>query len=312
LVRHLSDDPHRASLGVCFTSVILSFILASTARELTRLLEGYTIWPPSLKLAWTKKQQERRTDLLSKIAESQLLADKVRLREELNQYPRKANLVLPTRLGNALRAGETYGWVQYGLSTVDMWTRLTAVAEDKINNQLVESRAVLNFYIALIWLSLALCFATVVVTVWAGKVLLLLWLVPLLGLIPLWYRRSVATVSWYSQGMQALVDLTRGKLAETLGIQLPGDLKEERKIWKAVSDYAAWGPGWTNSADWIKVINEATVQRGATDESSQVVAAQLTPGQPIPVQLTPGQPAPAQPTSGQPRPSATHSYSARC
>jgi hypothetical protein len=83
--------------------------------------------------------------------------------------------VLPTRLGNALRAGETYGWVQYGLSTVDMWTRLTAVAEDKINNQLVESRAVLNFYIALIWLSLALCFATVVVTVWAGKVLLLLW-----------------------------------------------------------------------------------------------------------------------------------------
>jgi hypothetical protein len=220
--------------------------------------------------------------------------------------------VLPTRLGNALRAGETYGWVQYGLSTVDMWTRLTAVAEDKINNQLVESRAVLNFYIALIWLSLALCFATVVVTVWAGKVLLLLWLVPLLGLIPLWYRRSVATVSWYSQGMQALVDLTRGKLAETLGIQLPGDLKEERKIWKAVSDYAVWGPGWTNSADWIKVINEATVQRGATDESSQVVAAQLTPGQPIPVQLTPGQPAPAQPTSGQPRPSATHSYSARC
>ena len=255
----------RALLFV-FSATTLSFLLASTARELTRLLEGYTLRPVSLKKRWIEKQKSKRKKLLEKITSSPLLEEKLRHRERLNQYPRKSDLVLPTRLGNALRAGESYGWIQYGLSTVDLWTRLTAVAEDKVNNQLSQSKAVLDFFIAMIWLSGALFVATVVVAFWANNLLYLAWLVPLVALIPLWYHRAVAAVSWYAQGMQALVDLTRGRLAADLGLRLPGSLEEERLLWQAVSDYVAWGTGWSETSAWVDLIDKATVPRGARSE----------------------------------------------
>jgi hypothetical protein len=258
-------DVAERALIFAFSAVILSFLLASTARELTRLLEGYALWPPSLKARWIETQRRRRKDLQNKVVASEL-QDQLRYRELLNQYPRKSEDVLPTRLGNALRAGETYGWVQYGLSTVDLWTRLTAVADDKLNEQLRLSRSVLDFFIAMIWLSGALCIATVTVAVWGAALLYLLWLVPLIALMPLWYQRAVAAVSWYAQGMQALVDLTRGRLAEFLGIRLPGNLEGEREIWRAISNYASWGTGWEETPTWIKQIDQATVPRGAKDD----------------------------------------------
>jgi hypothetical protein len=36
-------------------------------------------------------------------------------RERPNAYPGQERYLLPTKLGNALRAGESYAWVQYGL-----------------------------------------------------------------------------------------------------------------------------------------------------------------------------------------------------
>jgi ABC-type multidrug transport system fused ATPase/permease subunit len=257
-----------------FLTIVLSFLLASSAREFTRFLEGYVLWPSRLKNRGVDKQKAKREELFDKIEASSSLPEKLRHRARLNQYPRDPDLILPTRLGNALRAGESYGWIQYGLSVVDLWTRLTAVAEDKINEQLSQSRAVLNFFIAMIWLSAVLSIATVVVSIWGGHPLYLLWLIPLALLVPVWYRRAVAAVSWYAQGMQALADLTRGRLAEALGLSLPGTIEDERKLWTAFNDYASWGPGWSNTSDWVKTIDDATVPRGARDEASKSSAHQ--------------------------------------
>jgi hypothetical protein len=254
------------SLLFAFSVLILSFLLASSARQLTRLLEGYTIRPRWLRDRWTEKQKEKRQELHRKIAGNAQLVEKLRYRDQLNRYPRKAEFVLPTRLGNALRAGETFGWVQYGVSTVDLWTRLTAVADEKLLDQLDQSRAVLNFYVALIWLSVVLAAVTVPVALWSGEMNYILWVVPLVGLLRLWYSAAVSSVTWYAQGMQALADLSRGRLATALGVRLPEKLDDERELWMAISDYAAWGPGWSESANWIKRIDEARVRSEAESE----------------------------------------------
>jgi hypothetical protein len=250
-----------------FASLVVSFLLAATARPLTRVLEGYALWPPALKVRMTARQIEKRKALRKQIGEA-TEADAVRLRQRLNRYPRKSALVLPTRLGNALRAGETYGYVQYGLSTVGLWTRLTAVADENTNNQLNQAKAIFNFFVAMIWLSMALSLVTAAVAVVTDETTPVWWVPFLLALLPLWYGRALESVTWYAQGMHALVDLNRGKLADALGLRLPGTLEEERELWEAVSEYAAWGPGWEGSAAWVKVLDEATVPRGAKPQSS--------------------------------------------
>jgi hypothetical protein len=247
-----------------FATVILSFLLASTSRPLLRLLEGYTVWP-SLQEKWTNAQRKRWNDLSEQISNA-TTQKALSLREQLNQYPRGSEFILPTRLGNALRAGETYGWIQYGLSTVDLWTRLVAVANKPIVDQLSQSRAVLDVFVALIALSVVLIAATLLIVGWSGQWLYLLWVVPLGGLMPLWYERAVASVAWYSQGMHALADLSRGKLAAALGVRLPGSIAEERTLWNALSDYAAWGPEWGESDAWLATIDAALVPRGAQEQ----------------------------------------------
>ena len=250
-----------------FLAVLLSFFLASTARPLTRFLEGYSFWPAKLRQRRTEKHRRRWQDLHAQVTAAPTMEEKLKIRESLNEYPRKGEFLMPTRLGNALRAGETYGWVQYGLSTVDLWSRLTAVGGEQVNVQLAQAEIVLNFFIAMIWITGVLCSVSVLVALWSGHFLYALWLIPLLALVPLFYNRAISAVAWYSQGMMALVDLTRGKLAEALGLRLPGDLSEERKIWRAVSNYAAWGAtGWKDASTWAERISAAMVPRGALGE----------------------------------------------
>jgi hypothetical protein len=254
------DTVGQAALFV-LAMLLVSFLLDSVSLPLARLLEGYTLPKP---LADRLKQRQRRRweALRAEIA----AADKetaLRLRGKLNSYPRSEEYLLPTRLGNALRAGETYGWEQYRISTVDLWTRLVAVAEQRTVDQIQQARVRLDLFLALIWLSLVLSPVTIGVSIWSAQPALLWWLVPLVGLLPVWYGRAVAAVSWYSQGMQAMVDLSRGKLAASLGIRLPGTIAAERRIWEAVSEYASWGRRWSTSPQWIKTIDEALMPTGA-------------------------------------------------
>src|SRR5439155_5266823 len=91
------------ALLFAFVSLLLSFLLASVARPVTRLLEGYTLGPAWLKARWEVSQRKKREELLDEIDRAPTLEHKLFLRERANQYPRREDLVLATRLGNALR-----------------------------------------------------------------------------------------------------------------------------------------------------------------------------------------------------------------
>lgn len=250
-------------LVIGFGALLLAFMLASASSPLTRALEGYYLWPPKLRDWRVSRHVAKRDELLSRIAagdSKNLMLD----RERLNAYPRQRSLVLPTRLGNALRAGESYGWVQYGFSVPDLWTHFTTVADDAINAQLQQSRAIVDFYVAALWLSLALAVSTGIWVVLDASAAGVVWLLVFVLAIPFWYIRAVGSTVWYARSMWALADLYRGELAERLGIRLPGAIEKERELWKAVSEYASWGPGWQNTNDWIAAIDQALTSRGAS------------------------------------------------
>ncbi len=52
------------------------------------------------------------------------------------RYPPEENLILPTRLGNILRASEAYPWMRYHIDAVPLWPRMVHVVDDGFMSKL--------------------------------------------------------------------------------------------------------------------------------------------------------------------------------
>ena len=57
--------------------------------------------------------------------------------------------------------------------------------------------------------------------------------------------------------MRSIADVSRFKLAEQLGLTIPPNIDDEKRIWRAVSDYSAWGPSAKKKDEWIETIRKA-------------------------------------------------------
>jgi hypothetical protein len=100
-----------------------------------RLVEGYWPWPfRGLRFALARRVEERlqpkenRWQELADKAQEQRSAEEqdeyARLDAELSSMPVDPRHLMPTRLGNLLRAAEEYPRVRYGLATSVCWPRL--------------------------------------------------------------------------------------------------------------------------------------------------------------------------------------------
>jgi hypothetical protein len=251
-------------------ALAIALLLMTLATPLTRALEGYYVWPKSFRQWLIGRQRERWENLwgpVDQLDDSNVHELWSRL-ERINRFPRQAELILPTRLGNALRAGETYGWIQYGINLPGLWVHFISVADSRIVDALQQSRAQVDLHIAFVWLSLATSILALVVAVCVRSWLYLMITVVAWILAFLAYRGATAAVTWYAKSMWALVDTSRAALAQALGVRLPGDSAEETKIWKAIGDYATWGPGWGETEGWIARIDQALQERGCQCQPS--------------------------------------------
>lgn len=250
----------RAALLLLF-SLTLALLLSSVATPLYRVLEGYKL--PS-KYAANKRaghiaaRKRLRTEIAAGAGDTAI--NRGMARERLERYPRKAEYVMPTRLGNALKAGESYGKTQYNLDTVLLWTQLVSVASDELKEGLTRTRTTMDFYAGIFWLSPLFAFASVGAALYARDAVYLLGLVALC-LCPLAYSGTVRAATSYASVMRALVDMTRVDLAEKVGLQLPAKLADERELWDAYSELAAWGDSWGGAAGWVSAIDSARGDR---------------------------------------------------
>jgi len=168
-------------------------------------------------------------------------AQRALLREELRRYPVDDDQVLPTRLGNAIRRFEEYGWNHYRLDSQSLWSRLISVVPDPIRKQLDAAQVGVDFFVCLLYGHIALAItATSAIAMEGGDDwTLLVGVVAPLVLVPLWYRLAVATTDQWAVAVQALVDLGRQPLATALGLLMPVTIEEERIMWERVSRFSS-------------------------------------------------------------------------
>lgn len=138
------------------------------------------------------------------------------------------NQLMPTRLGNILRAAEQRPLEKYGLDGIVCWSRLWLLLPDAVKKDLQEARADLNTA-ARVWLW-SLLF--IVWAIWAW------WAAPVGIISALFaYYWALDAASNYGELIEATFDLHRHLLYQSLRWNLPTDPDEERRVGQQLTEY---------------------------------------------------------------------------
>jgi hypothetical protein len=260
------------SLAALAASVVIGLILSALQVPLYRILEGYLFWPQGL-ASKSRARQERAKELLADRQEwlrlrglqakrplkkqenqekyAELAADqkvqrfakrdearttvqRALLAERLRRYPVDKGQIAPTRLGNAIRRHEEYGYQRYVLDSQALWYELTATAPKQLSQQVDAARAGVDFFICLLYgnLLVALIALVSLSANHAHYLALLVTAAVLTAASFLWYRLAVVTTDDWALAVRALVDVGRKPLAISLGLNIPKELSEEREMWR--------------------------------------------------------------------------------
>ncbi|MEU9353537.1 hypothetical protein AB0D65_21710 [Streptomyces griseoloalbus] len=145
--------------------------------------------------------------------------------------------ITPTRLGNAIRRFEEYGYDRYRLDTQVLWNELTSVVPEPTGKFVVTARTNVDFFVALLYGHAAVAVAAFAAlpASRADRPLLVFSGICLVVLIRVWYHAAVAATDEWAAAVRALVNLGRRPLADQLGLSLPQSLEDERRMWQLVT-----------------------------------------------------------------------------
>jgi hypothetical protein len=209
-----------------------------------RPLEGY--WPAWLgkpRDAFIRRQSNRQKDIRRRLRElhtkglkrlsNRELSEYVHLDERQHRMPPRANRVMPTQLGNILRAAEGRPGARYGLDAAVCWPRLWLLLPDAAKEEVTQARAALDRAVQL-WIWGALSMVWTVWTWWALPLGLLVMLVA--------HRQMLRAASIYGDLIEACFDLHRGQLYEALDRSQPANPAEELHCGRALTKQLWRGP----------------------------------------------------------------------
>jgi hypothetical protein len=272
----MASNPEKA-LALLAGAVIGGLVLSALQTPLYRVLEGYRGMPARLR-HWRTQRHIRRKHLLEKRLRVARLsfretkgslrpgeaAELARLRkdpvlskvpettgklspvtisvlaEKYRRYPVDDGQVLPTRLGNAIRRFEEYGYDRYRLDGVTMWNALVGVVPDGVRKRVDSSRVGVDFFVCLLYgqFILALCGVAALITAPGDRAGAIMAIAVPLVLIPVWYRLAVEATDEWAAAFRGLVDIGRRPLADALGLALPATLEQERRMWQLASRFS--------------------------------------------------------------------------
>jgi hypothetical protein len=287
LYRDTLDQTKADSLTLVALVVAVSTVLLTLINiPLYRFLEGY-IGP-------LKSEGERewyRQQLLDSRKKIDDEEDTIRMRERnpkvdkiddnrhyqdwrklYERFPRDERLVLPTRLGNAIRAFESYPVWVYGIDSISAWFRLQAVLPKPVLASVDDSRAKVDLCVN-VWL-----LALIVAAVAAAHCLFaaMSWSeaprfrfsnasIAVIALVTAAaaYELAIMLVSEWGGFVKAAFDLHLPELARQLGYQLP-KASERKAFWNDVnSQFNYWSP--IDSAQWPAAELKAAKPAGGGD-----------------------------------------------
>lgn len=220
---------------------LVAYVLQAFTRPLVRCYEGY--WPWWLR-QWPQQVVEKRWQRWRKERAEAARSDLPRyitLQDRLyHGYPLQAERLLPTHLGNVLRAAEDYPVTAYGMDAVFWWPRLMPLLPEAVQRGIVDALtpllALLNLatLIGLVAVSSSAYLWRNGVGSWQGSAGVL---IGGLVLARLAYLGAVTQAREYGQRLRAAFDLYRFDLLKALHLPLPASPQQERVLWGRL---AAW------------------------------------------------------------------------
>jgi hypothetical protein len=252
----------KSTLGAAIALVIiwlLSILLMTFSRPIIRLLEGYgRLNPFRILLSWQQHEFKAKAEPHLRKLQSLLEARRrgVPESEEFSElsvwraardFPEEMELVLPTRLGNAMRAYERYPDVVYEIEAIALWPRLFMIIPEEARERIRESEGLFHF-------SINMLFTSIVTLITSGGMIAsslhhggLSGLVNTISwpiILVLVFGSFFAWFSWWrlpdaarqrGEEVKSTFDLYRGALADALGLELPATEAEERRMRRLVS-----------------------------------------------------------------------------
>jgi hypothetical protein len=244
LVKEIARRSATEQVALAVGALVLVATSALVVQRLTlpviRALEGY--WPV-LRLVqssfnrWRStrltKAEERWQALFSRIeamtASWEERAEFAALDRRLRRVPSSPTSRMPTRLGDILRAAESWPGDKYGLDAVKCWPRLWLLLPDTARTELVGARGALD----------------AAAGVWVWGLLFMVWglwawwafLGGLVVAVLAYYVWMLAAAAAYGDLLEASFDVYRPQLYEALRWPLPSSPAEEREQGEALSRY---------------------------------------------------------------------------
>jgi hypothetical protein len=248
-VQDRSALPQVVLLLVALSAAVAIFghVVGSLEDAALRLLEGY--WP-----SWCKslakrrvaskrkgvKEDEMRFNQVAEKAGARSLDDQelreyLSLQESLMWMPEERYL-MPTKLGNVLRAAETRPLVKYGLDGVVLWPRLWFVLPDLARKELIEARKRIESA-AQLWLW------GVMFWVWGPFLALWFWVPIVVGSIVVAYSYSnmIRAARVYAELFDSIFDLYRRRVYDAIGWPAPKNPEEEHREGQKLTQYLVRG-----------------------------------------------------------------------
>ena len=221
-----------ALLAFLLLITLFAYLLQPFTRLLVQFFEGYLFWPPFLRRWRTEQQEKRYHRWLEKAKGSDEIARAQAEDRLFYGFPLKA--LLPTRLGNVIRAAEGYGSAVYGMDIPFWWARLWPLLPENEQNAINDALTVL---VALLNLAILLIVAAVGGAIYFAlckTAIHLFWWLPLvvgIGLAYFAYVAAVVQARSYGQHLRVAVDLHRFDILKELRIALPETPQVERDLW---------------------------------------------------------------------------------
>lgn len=273
-IRH--ESVTQGALILLAASAVGGLTLNALQTPLYRILEGYLLWPPGLARLRRKHHLAEKAELAARIEilprrmredesplppsghgirmrpgaetiaffrqedQDRTAVQRALLRERLRRYPIDDEQVAPTRLGNAIRRLEEYGYQRYKLDSQTLWYQLAGAAPKQLRDQVDTARTGVDFFVCLLYGNMLVVFTALCATAapQANNATLLLSALVLVAASLLWYRLAVVTTDDWAAATRALVDEGRKTLADAVGLVIPRELELERKMWQAYSRFA--------------------------------------------------------------------------
>jgi hypothetical protein len=238
------DEPADGLAGaMVFTLVVvlLAVLFAFASLPVYRFLEGYTL--PKRLARVLRKRRVRDWHRLRLLAELEIPGSAAHGlgTERRSLYPEREDDVLPTRLGNALKALENYGDERFGLDSQTFWYEMQAVVSDRLRRDLEDTRSAVDFFVSLMAHAVLLACVCLVAAPLTGS-----WAPAILAIVaaasvPAAYQGAVANMVEWRYAVQALINTTRPQLAQSLGLQFPEDFETEREMWQNFAGLVYYG-----------------------------------------------------------------------